>query len=1207
MEFTLKAEDLTTITLSVASNPDRKYMLKVEAADNVIDGFGRSLQSSSSKFRTESLPSFFASSVTPIVVFPSTAVSSGVLDTWPVVAHGKQIVDETKSNRRADMHCTPVTESNFAHIMVARLFSDVEKVDIKKIWATANTQKVKAPMTDRVYVDGCPDIFKLLEGSLTGSRESGMFYVVKRGRSQYSNQQIVVISDMSAVFIPSQNGKSEVTAWVTDATGADVAGAVVKVYSLPTYGHSISNFDQANVVLAGTSTTGSDGLATVQLELQDIPYEKLVGLVTDAGTGGVAFEPKVPMPAVLSTSQWNVRLHTDRGLYKPGDDVHVKVVARVRLGASSGQNGGRLVIPTPSTKFQYFLSVRWTSRGPASYVPVIFSEEFGTANLKLKVPMDADFGPLLLTFERSRAPNQYESLETYERILIADPRPPTVSMDLSLHSARDIDTLKEPFVVPPRSNAKVDVRVVTKTQTGALVENAKVVVSWTLARGFKRTLVRSRGRDQSGLKLGADAPLTPKARSTVYGLDPALVQSTAQSTSNDMGENAKGEFTILTAVDGVGRVQFDLASALREQLQAPAQDGDILEIKAQWIGPTREVVRETKTIKVAESPFTVGVSLSIDDPLPGIPFGVRLDVRAVPDAMIASSADVGSNVTVESDEYTLSLYKWTQAMAEGFGAAIRVDDNSLQLSLLEFLSTQSSTAQVDHDCKVLVNDHGVATQCDGQVKLPDIGEYLLVVQNKAVARGDRVAAALLLGRSLESWQAKPLTTLTAGLGIIADRPIYSEGDVATLTFVSPFAGTASVLSVWGNFITDASSQKKFSLQGAGKHTFTIKLGAECRGGCAVNTIVTAPAQSASVELPVTVPLSKLLQTKVSRTVIMRTVIAVRDLDIPDVQPKVTISLPSDDSGEFVVAPGKTTDLVVDVDMTAYSGGKAEVMLYVTDQAFLDLEPHPLPALAPFFTLDARNFYINNHVTDTRRYSASAAGLQSTIATFKRRFAKDPWVCPGRFPLLPDENLGWWHSSGFNHLCGDSKQSQVPEVDEMDESYFGRHEDTLTHFPGDRDGFETLKMRVLPSRRPLNDLASPSTSASKAPTTSSVALRTNMQTTPLFIGSAELNDKGHVKLAFTAPDNIARFAVRAVVVGDKAAPGVFGEAETHLIVRKPLSLIPSQPRIVRSRDTFSCGVTVTLQDAKFDGTDLGVWFNLLCACVIIGHFISAMYC
>ena len=148
-----------------------------------------------------------------------------------------------------------------------------------------------------------------------------------------------------------------------------------------------------------------------------------------------------------------------------------------------------------------------------------------------------------------------------------------------------------------------------------------------------------------------------------------------------------------------------------------------------------------------------------------------------------------------------------------------------------------------------------------------------------------------------------------------------------------------------------------------------------------NTIVTAPAQSASVELPVPVPLSKLLQTAISRTILMRTTLVVADPDVPAVSPKVTISFPGGSQSGFVLGPGETADLQVEVDMKAFSGGKAELMLYATDQAFLDLKPHALPGLAPSFTLDASSNDNARHVADTRRYSASTVGLQSTITTF----------------------------------------------------------------------------------------------------------------------------------------------------------------------------------------------------------------------------------
>ena len=291
-------------------------------------------------------------------------------------------------------------------------------------------------------------------------------------------------------------------------------------------------------------------------------------------------------------------------------------------------------------------------------------------------------------------------------------------------------------------------------------------------------------------------------------------------------------------------------------------------------------------------------------------------------------------------------------------------------------------------------------------------------------------------------------------------------------------------------------------------------------------------------------------------------------------------------------------------MKAYPGGKAELMLYAT----VDLEPHALPRLAPSFRLQGTTGD-SRRVTDTRRHSAWAGGLQDTIATFARRVAIDPWICPDNFPLHPNQGAGRM-PSGFSTECTDlpyGSTSATPGVDQTDAAYFGSRMTELTDFPsassqwgGDEpgktivfDGHPVELSQPPPPKSPMPPQPPPPKSPRPpAPPTNSrpvsaapphMPLRTSVDTTPLFVGSVKLDASGRAKVQFTAPDNIARFAVRAVVVGDTAAPGVFAETETHLIVRKPLSLLPSQPRIVRSQDKFNCGVTVTLQDANFDGT------------------------
>ena len=1137
------------------------------------------------------MPSYFAAPVGSVTVFDSSSTKN-LLSTWPMVIRGKEVVSH--SGQIAETRCIPITEENFPEfVLTQRISYDSKTTYFASFWSSEGTQSIRAPMTDQLSEVGC-QISKMLQGSLTKSTRSGIFHVIGKGRYGSFSHNTVIVSDLSVVFIPGTNGRNQITVWVTDGHGADVSNALVRLFSLPV---SIYGATTADVSLVGKATTGADGIARVLIKLGgDHKLTHLVSLVTHADTGGVAFDPQVAVPAPLLASQWKVRVHTDRGLYKPGDNLYVKVVARVRLG-SSDNDGGRLIVPNPSAQSKFFLRVKWTSRGQPTYVPVTLSATYGTADLNLTVPMDVDFGALSLQLVRSLNTGHYESLPLGESILIADPRPPTVTMDLSLHITGDTMASPGLLVIPPGSKSAVDVRVLTKTQTGVLVEKADVVVTWKLIRGGATP------------KPANGAPFVPKPRCSVYGLDTSLIDRlpTPGNSRRSVG-TVTGEFTVSTGSNGVSRVSFDIAGALVDKSQAPAQAGDLLEVTAQWIGPTREVVREKKSVPVADTPYAAGLSLSIEDPLPGIHFGVRLDVRVIPNA-VKNNDDTRKTLKtkVYDDTYTLSLYKWTKTTAENFDTNMNAQNTPLQARLLQFLfGTNSSAQSIEHACGELVNDNGATIQCDGKLTLPEVSQYLLVVQNNRTTAGERVAAALLLGRSATSWTEHPLSALASGLSVIADRPKYAEGDVATLTFVSPFAGNTSMLVTWGNSVSGKTSKhRKQRLEGPGKHSVAIDLGAECRGGCMVNTIVIAPAQASSIELPVAVPLSKLLRMNVPRTVLMHTKLAVADPDIPTETPKVVVTFPQSSTSELVMGPGETTNLQIDVDMTAFSGGKAELMLYVTDQAFLDLKPHALPGLASSFTFVASTNGVDQKVTDTSRYFASAAGLQSTIATFKSRFAVDPWICPDSFPLRSGQSSNRIYS-GFSNKCPFLSRIAIPEVDETDTSYFERRKYDLTDFPPVVNHYQGTSHAYYDSYIGHSESADSSagvrtmsvgavapqsarSSANAAPTTSTksttprVKMRTNVQTTPLFVGSLKLSATGRAKVKFKAPDNIARFALRVVVIGDTVTPGVFGETETHLIVRKSLSLLPSQPRIVRSRDKFSCGVTATLQDPNFDGT------------------------
>ena len=61
--------------------------------------------------------------------------------------------------------------------------------------------------------------------------------------------------------------------------------------------------------------------------------------------------------------------------------------------------------------------------------------------------------------------------------------------------------------------------------------------------------------------------------------------------------------------------------------------------------------------------------------------------------------------------------------------------------------------------------------------------------------------------------------------------------------------------------------------------------------------------------------------------------------------------------------------------------------------------------------------------------------------------------------------------------------------------------------------------------------------------------------------------------FTSPPNFGTFELRAYAVSADGAH--FATASTEIIVRRPISLTPAVPRVVRVGDTFACGVIVTL--------------------------------
>lgn len=89
------------------------------------------------------------------------------------------------------------------------------------------------------------------------------------------------------------------------------------------------------------------------------------------------------------------------------------------------------------------------------------------------------------------------------------------------------------------------------------------------------------------------------------------------------------------------------------------------------------------------------------------------------------------------------------------------------------------------------------------------------------------------------------------------------------------------------------------------------------------------------------------------------------------------------------------------------------------------------------------------------------------------------------------------------------------------------------------------------------------------------LQGDFRVTALF-AVATAGADGVARVPFTAPANLGAFAVRAYAASppDGEAPARYGSGEGSVVVRRPVSLVGSVPRIVRSGDAFEAGVIVS---------------------------------
>ncbi len=231
---------------------------------------------------------------------------------------------------------------------------------------------------------------------------------------------------------------------------------------------------------------------------------------------------------------------------------------------------------------------------------------------------------------------------------------------------------------------------------------------------------------------------------------------------------------------------------------------------------------------------------------------------------------------------------------------------------------------------------GSSAQCSSTLPTSDKFTMVATVVDE---EGVTVRAEYELGKSQEEWSKGPLDTLGA-VSFNLDKSSYAVGDTATLSFTSYFTQATLLLYHAGVFSQHSVTE--------GKNRLSMAVGDPCQGGCNVYAMLSIPKQSAALSdrfkgIPTSTGLDVLAP---------RFFDASLSLVVPDVLRSIDVVVtPSKSKAE----PGQSVTLTVTLsDPKTNAPVTGEVAIFVVDQAFLDVEPHPLLALNDSFMLNAQS-------------------------------------------------------------------------------------------------------------------------------------------------------------------------------------------------------------------------------------------------------------
>ncbi|KAG2447335.1 hypothetical protein HYH02_007664 [Chlamydomonas schloesseri] len=1204
--FKLSLVDKGLARLSVDGlQPGTQHTITVSGDGSVKDGYDQPLQGSSLTFFTSYVKYAFVSpALSSMAHLEPSAVDN--LAAWPFVSRGPQPLNPnepwyqpTFASRIDAWEVDIREERNRVMLLKSVVQFSYGQMNLQSVFGTPTTS-VSVPTELRTPGSGAD--WQQLALPLAGTKVRMVSFCCNN-QGGYSDAKLLVRSGLSLNVVQLGN---TFRAWLLDssegASNGAVAGATVYIHMLPSNGASSITYTNPDAVMLGSCVTGADGVCTVtknsandwsQVAAFAVASDGRTAVLPSAGTVNPDFPPanyvaslvadrRVIVPGDSLKVTGFVQQVSGAGLKLPAESWVVVEVSPNWQASPSGASGGATsgsggVSPSRGLMDGAAAAVSVAAVDPMDPIATSTAGALPVATMEAELPAATRTGRALRG--SMSAPSSASSAA-----VMASPMVSTGSRGVGGGVSGTGAAGNALTAVPVRYFAKINANGVLHVEipipsdarlqpytlqlrlpkpgsapaSGTRPDDATAAGWGDVAGSFSLTVADPRP-PTAELKVDVPPWALPTSAVPIKLTAVSYVGAPVDNspiTITWSHSKASGLIKLTTGLDGVASTTLDLG-ALPEANRTTAYDS--LAVAAEWVGPTRELIKKSATVTLADGPARLSLRTSLDTDVPGVAFAVGADLTSNVDG----SAITGVAVTA-------TLYPDPTA-----GSAACADTPSC---------TTTSGAGLDAGC---------------QLALPCVGRFVL--QACARTTSGVVCTKQARGRNATEWALGPLDGFPTP-SFLTNKASYKIGESVTVKFQNPWAG-ARLLLTWGNNFGSKYDVVASLPAGLASHTFG-PLANECLGGCTVALVLDVPrlpATSLPLPPPEQLRVSKLYDPRAPATYTQQLTLVV----LPENELPVTVTVaaaPGVKAGSITDADGKQllsiepgSEATVTVAVGA-AGAGASVTLYGVDKSFLDLLPYPLPAPQQEVVL---RLAASVAAYGPSAYRLAPGAVQAVFAKLMSRLTgQDPWLPPDTTVRPSSMNFRTpFYSSSV--VSGGAAAA----VDMDDAAYLSKYSTSLTYlamtYPDRYGGCGIMCMDSAtaggssaipaPNGRPvINDRSKEATSASSADSSrgsSNEATKSNSGVsvrqeddfivTPLF-ANAVTDGSGTARFTFTAPPNLGTFVLRAFAASGAAAK--YGSGEAKLAVRRALSLTPSVPRFVRVGDKFEAGVVVTVSSA-----------------------------